>query len=337
MQLYRLLTACIISVFIAGCGNEGLRIDGKTRLKIDMDANLTSAINSVLQLSDSLQKGTISNSIVLASYAKIAMNKKPEFEDIIRILASEGTVNGPTYISIENRLTGARRKISSSLKYIESSNILNKEFRDIIAAVQDYDIMLVDAINVLSDFTGGELPKMRELQYEGKAVSTAPPGSEYIGNTNYGRWKQDFSGHSFWVFYGQYAMFSALFKKVTYYDRWSENRRPSYYHDYGRGYYSSPLGKANHTDTLRKTKKKYNLKGKTFISSYSRSYPTVKGESPGTKPVFKSSYARSTSIVNSSKLPYASTSYQKKSGNSHSYHYNSRSSSRRRSSYGGGK
>ncbi|NQY51880.1 MAG: hypothetical protein HRT91_04260 [Piscirickettsiaceae bacterium] len=337
MQLYRLLTTSIVSVCIAGCSNGGLRIDGKTRLKMEMDANLTSAINSVLQLSDSLQKGTISNAIVLTSYAKMAMHRKPEFEDIIMVLASEGTVNGPTYISIENRLKRARRKISISLKYLESSNSLNKEFRNIIDAVHDYDIMLVDAINVLSDFTSGKLPKMRELQYEGKAVSTAPPGSEYIGNTNYGQWTQDSSGHSFWAFYVQYAMFSALFRGVTYYDRWSINRRPSYYHDYGRDSYSSPLGKSNHTDTLQKTKKKYNLEGKTFISSYSRSHPTIKGEAPGTKPIFKSSYARSIPTINSSEPPYTNTSHQLKSSNRHSYHYNSRSSSRRRSSYGGGK
>ena len=337
MQLCRLLTIFIISMFIAGCGNGVLRIDGKTRLKMEMDANLISAINSVLQLSDSLQNGTISNSIVLEFYAKIAMDKKPEFKDIIKVLVSEGTVNGPTYISIENRLKGARIKMDRSLKYIELSNGLNKEFINIIAAVENYNIMLVDAINVLSDFTSGELPKMRELQYEGEDVSTAPPGSEYIGNTNYGQWKQDSSGHSFWAFYGQYSMFFAFLREITYYDRWSNNRRPSYYHDYGRGAYSSPLGKENHIDTLRKTKKKYNLQGKTFISSYAGSYPTIKGAKLGTNPAFQSSYVQDKSTVNSLKLPYGNVGYQNKSSNRHSHHYNSRSSSRKRSSYGGGK
>lgn len=40
---------------------------------------------------------------------------------------------------------------------------------------------------------------------------TAPPGySNYVGNSQYGSWKQDNSGNSFWAFYGQYAFMSNM-------------------------------------------------------------------------------------------------------------------------------
>lgn len=37
-----------------------------------------------------------------------------------------------------------------------------------------------------------------------------PPGYRYVGNSNYGRWRTDHTGRSFWEFYGQYALLSQL-------------------------------------------------------------------------------------------------------------------------------
>jgi hypothetical protein len=40
---------------------------------------------------------------------------------------------------------------------------------------------------------------------------TAPAGyTNYVGNTQYGTWKSDASGNSFWEFYGKYAMMSSM-------------------------------------------------------------------------------------------------------------------------------
>ncbi|OQY49524.1 MAG: hypothetical protein B6230_07960 [Desulfobacteraceae bacterium 4572_89] len=39
----------------------------------------------------------------------------------------------------------------------------------------------------------------------------SPPGYGYVGDSEYGRWRQDSSGGSFWEFYGKYAFFSSLF------------------------------------------------------------------------------------------------------------------------------
>ncbi len=37
-----------------------------------------------------------------------------------------------------------------------------------------------------------------------------PPGYQYVGNQQYGRWRNDANGGSFWEFYGKYALFSNL-------------------------------------------------------------------------------------------------------------------------------
>ena len=39
----------------------------------------------------------------------------------------------------------------------------------------------------------------------------APPGYGFVGDSSYGRWREDKDGNSFWEFYGKYAFFSSLF------------------------------------------------------------------------------------------------------------------------------
>jgi len=60
----------------------------------------------------------------------------------------------------------------------------------------------------------------------------APPGMAYVGNPEYGEWKKDASGSSFWSWYGRYAFFSNLFFfPPSYYHYGSWNRwRTSYRH-----------------------------------------------------------------------------------------------------------
>ena len=59
-----------------------------------------------------------------------------------------------------------------------------------------------------------------------------PPGySNYVGNKQYGSWRTDSNGNSFWAFYGQYAFISSMM---------GMGMSPIYrthYNDYGR--YSS--------------------------------------------------------------------------------------------------
>ncbi len=44
-----------------------------------------------------------------------------------------------------------------------------------------------------------------------RLTQPAPPGMAYVGNPQYGEWKEDNSGDRFWSWYGKYAFFSNLF------------------------------------------------------------------------------------------------------------------------------
>lgn len=55
----------------------------------------------------------------------------------------------------------------------------------------------------------------------------APPGMAYVGNPEYGEWKKDEKGESFWSWYGRYAFFSHLFffpPSYYYYGSWNRWR-----------------------------------------------------------------------------------------------------------------
>ncbi len=69
--------------------------------------------------------------------------------------------------------------------------------------------------------------------------SKEPPGYQYVGNPQYGTWRTDNSGNSFWAWYGKYAMMSSVFGMFN---------RPIYRNDFddyrsyrrsGRPYYGS--------------------------------------------------------------------------------------------------
>jgi len=81
---------------------------------------------------------------------------------------------------------------------------------------------------------------LTEDQQQENAYSHPPGYQRYVGNSNYGTWRTDSSGDSFWEFYGRYAFINAMFGYS----------RPIYrygyddYRDYYRGrspYYGRPL------------------------------------------------------------------------------------------------
>jgi len=73
---------------------------------------------------------------------------------------------------------------------------------------------------------------------DGKLSNTPfPNGYQYVGNSNYGRWRQDSSGGSFWEFYGKYALMSNLMswaggglhrRDYNTYTNYRQNNRPYY-------------------------------------------------------------------------------------------------------------
>ena len=320
MRITRYVMILGLAACLSACGSDPTK-----EVKAEISSNLVAAESAFKSLNISLDNGTLRNATLLPAYAKVARDKKPEFAQIIDTLASEGTRRGPTYMAIEQRLRDVKPKASGAIDSVEVGSAINLELLNIRTAISNYDAMLVDALNMMSEFTEGTLPKVREIEFEDSRAEGGAIGSEYVGNSNYGEWRSNSSGNSIWHWYGQYAFFSMMFgNRPVYYDSWSTNRRPSYYHDRNRGAYSSPKGRSNQSDALNKTKKSYTAKGKSFKSPYAKN-TRIKGVANSSK----------SSRATSSK-PFKSA-YSKSSSSSKSYKsgYNSRSSSSRRSSFGG--
>jgi hypothetical protein len=92
---------------------------------------------------------------------------------------------------------------------------------------------------------------------DGKVNDVAhPPGYQYVGNPQYGTWRQDSQGNSFWEFYGKYAMLSTMmnmFRGNVYRSEWDDfrgyqqRREPYYGRDSQYGTYGETTKKTNTT------------------------------------------------------------------------------------------
>ena len=321
------ITLLVTTLFVVGCGPSQFEVVVD---RVSLDYKFSE--KQIKNLGQNIDNGYLSNIAILKQYAAVARVKKPEYTKIIDTLESEGSSKGPTYQSLVKRLSAVKESINKGIKDKNevALNVLSSEITSLknAGSTKDFNVMLVDAINVLSGFTDGELPKLRELQFIDESESSAVNGSEYVGNPNYGSWKSDSSGNSFWAWYGQYAFFSSMFNGPVYYGSWSTNRPPSYYHDYGRDRYSSPSQRNNQREAQKKTAKTFSSKGQSFKSPYAKSAATKTAVQNAKKTGrvakaggFKSQYAKS-------------SSYSRKS--SSKSNYNSRSSSiGSRSSFGG--
>ncbi len=115
---------------------------------------------------------------------------------------------------------------------------------------------------------------------DGKVTDTPqPPGYQYIGDSRYGRWRQDGSGNSFWEWYGKYALIShmfGMFNRPVYYNDWNTY---SSYRSRGRPYFGGtttggPLYGTNGTAT-KKTRPDF-FKRQSMRSAASKSSFTNK-------------------------------------------------------------
>jgi len=71
------------------------------------------------------------------------------------------------------------------------------------------------------------------------AVSTTPfpNGYQYVGNSQYGRWRDNSSGGSMWEFYGKYMLMSQMMNWAGYGLSRNHYNNYSSYHNTGRPYY----------------------------------------------------------------------------------------------------
>lgn len=295
---------------------------------------------SVDDLAYHLRQGRITNALILKNYANSISTNNPEMRGLANALKVNGTIKGPAYQSLVTRSSEAKKvadgfaaiKGDVKAQFIDQANELNAI--NTAAAPGNFNLMLSDPINVLAGLSNGKLSKVED-GVEGEAPKDSTPGSELVGNPNYGRWNENSSGSSVWAFYGQYAFMSRLFSRPVSYGRWSDNRTPSYYSDRGRHHYTSKQQATNSNNAFTRERKNFQSKGKTFSSPYSKN--TTLKSSIKSPSKFQSSYSSNTRSSNSSSYnsSYGNKPTSNKSGFNSSYGSRSGFSSSRSYSSGG--
>ena len=178
----------------------------------------------------------------LRQYADIVRRMQPEMNALIATLEVEGTTKGGLFNSLQSRLANARQRLGKDAPASrEAAMAVSTEAVAIALAAKTnvFNDSLVDVINVLSDMSKGKLPKLNFAETSDK---TMPPTQHLVGNPAYGSWQRG-SGGGFWVWYGQYRLFSDVLGWNRGYrynqDYWYRSRSASYYGDVGRHYYGS--------------------------------------------------------------------------------------------------
>lgn len=133
------------------------------------------------------------------------------------------------------------------------------------------------------------------------STTPTPPGYQYVGNPQYGRWRQDNRGNSFWEFYGKYALFrDLLFGSSTgglfggrniYRDDYHSYRR---YTDSGRPFYGRRGEFGTYGTMTEKTKPSFFERKKARMAQRKRSFSSRARSKMGRSR--RSSYSRSRSF-----------------------------------------
>jgi len=216
------------------------------------DPELEKATNTIKQaefelgrLEKSLAGGSadeLPNLRYLKQYADIVRRIEPDMNELISTLQAEGTTAGGLFTSLKNRLANAKQFLSEDAQASRAAAMAVSAEAAAIALAAKTDIFndaLVDVINVLADMSKGKLPKLKFAETSDK---TMPPTQHLVGNPAYGNW-QTRSGGGFWVWYGQYRMFSDVlgWNRGYRYNQnyWYRSRSASYYGDVGRHYYGA--------------------------------------------------------------------------------------------------
>lgn len=307
------------SLVLIGCSSE----QEKWQKQLDQQVVVTDG--KIERLKQHIGAGQIANTNVLSQYAEIIRHNNPELGELSSVLAQDAGPDGPIIRSLESRLGDAKNDINQVVTMGHEQ--VNKVYQELsaieaAAAPDTYGMMLSDPINVLADMSQGKLARVAALSAEASArINDAEdfgPGSQLVGNPQYGNWQTNSSGNSFWHWYGQYALFSTLFRNPIGYGSWGRHRDYSYYNDYGRSTYTSPTQRKNQQTTERSTRQKFKSSGQRFTSPYANTKQTT------------SAVARKSSKFQSRSLPRSAAAKSTAKSTTSSYRNSSYQSSRSR-------
>ena len=258
-----------LAIGLASCGDGGIRAQ--------VDAAIVRLEQGVARLGTALDDDTLRNGALIKQYAAEVRAAKPALRDLVAVLAREGTREGTLFQGIETRLKDVRAALPEPGAPTEAYRDAAEELNSLAAAIQpdEFNNALADPLNVLADLTDGKLPRVdaapASASRSANSASNFGPGSQLVGNPNYGHWQTNSSGTSFWVWYGQFALMRDLLGGPRIgYGAWAGGRDYSYYHDYGRRNYTSPSARRAQTQVESTARRKFASEGRTFNSPYAR-------------------------------------------------------------------
>lgn len=301
-----LLTFIFIALFISGCGGSdggGPPITSKQAEK-NLPTRIAAADTTVRQLSSAIDSGLVRNALILKEYAKILKTQKPALRSLINNLEQDASSRGAIYKNLQNRLNSLKNEAA----LFETPLAQYQEANAIIDAAQpeNYNLALIDVVNVLADMSDGTLPR---IETESKQATLAAnrsedmgAGSQLIGNPSYGQWNNS-GGTSVWAWYGMYAMFRDLTGGRSYgYNQWNRNRDWSYYNDVGRNRNGNVRSKSVNAPKTKKygAKRDYGVSKKSYGSSSSDRRKSAYGKSGSKKSAFSKKSSAPASFRNRS-------------------------------------
>ena len=267
-----LLAALVVCV---GGGLAGCSSDGGVRVRVE--AALERLDGAVARLGEDLDANRIRNAQLIKEYAAKVAAQKPDIRDLTRVLAREATREGTLYTGLTRRLQDVRGLLPAEGAEPQAYAQVADEINSLAAATasDEFDRALADPLNVLADLSDGQLPRVDSVSASASRSANAAtdfgPGSQLVGNPNYGHWQSGSGGTSFWVWYGQFALMRDLIGGPRIgYGAWAGGRDYSYYHDYGRRNYTSPSARRQQTQVESTARRKFASEGRTFRSPYAR-------------------------------------------------------------------
>lgn len=259
----------LLACTLHACGDGGLH-DRVTAAAARLEG-------AVASLGEQLDRGALRNAALIKQYAAKVSDAKPELRDLARVLEREATREGTLYQGLATRVQDLRASLPAEGAPQQDYVPAAEELGALAEAVDpaEFNRALSDPLNVLADLSDGALPRVdaasASASRSANKASDFGPGSQLVGNPNYGQWRTDSSGNSFWVWYGQFALIRDLLGGPRIgYGAWAGGRDYSYYHDYGRRNYTSPAGRQQQRQVETTARRKFSNQNRTFRSPYDR-------------------------------------------------------------------
>ena len=230
----------------------------------------------ILNLGELLAAQRLSNGRTLKRYADRLAAQHPESADLINALSMEATTDGRLYQGLLERMRALRQSIPGDGADYEAFTEPLSELERLTgaAAPSEFNRALADPVNALADLSGGQLRRVDAVSERAEAAAPGyvdyGAGRQLVGNPAYGEWRTESSGQTFWHWYGQYVLFRTLFGGPIGYSGWAGGRGYSYYHDWGRGNYTSPGQRRTQHAVHTRARNKFSGSGRNFASPYAR-------------------------------------------------------------------